>query len=50
MIEDLLTTWEAGSALGCTSANIAYHVRQIRRRYERWAGVSLAAVGTQTIE
>jgi RNA polymerase sigma-70 factor (ECF subfamily) len=30
-------TWrEAGDALGCTSANIAYHVRQIRRRYEEW--------------
>ncbi|MCA1597061.1 MAG: sigma-70 family RNA polymerase sigma factor [Chloroflexi bacterium] len=32
-------TWrEAGSALGCTSANVAYHVRQIRRRYEVWSG------------
>jgi RNA polymerase sigma factor (sigma-70 family) len=31
-------TWrEAGSALGCTSANVAYHVRQIRRRYEAWS-------------
>ena len=31
-------TWrEAGDALGCTSANIAYHVRQIRREYEHWA-------------
>jgi RNA polymerase sigma factor (sigma-70 family) len=30
-------TWrEAGEALGCTSANIAYHVRQIQRRYETW--------------
>ena len=30
-------TWrEAGDALGCTSANIAHHVRQIRRRYEMW--------------
>ncbi|MBI3944982.1 MAG: sigma-70 family RNA polymerase sigma factor [Armatimonadetes bacterium] len=30
-------TWrEAGSALGCSSANIAYHVRQIRRQYEEW--------------
>lgn len=28
-------TWrEAGKALGCTSANIAYHVRQIRQRYQ----------------
>ncbi|HET6453664.1 MAG TPA: class I SAM-dependent methyltransferase [Armatimonadota bacterium] len=27
---------EAGNTLGCTSANIAYHVRQIRRRYEEW--------------
>ena len=28
-------TWrEAGSILGCTSANIAYHVRLIRRHYE----------------
>ena len=32
-------TWrETGHALGCTSANIAYHVRQIRRQYEEWAG------------
>jgi RNA polymerase sigma factor (sigma-70 family) len=31
-------TWrEAGSALGYTSANVAYHVRQIRRQYEAWA-------------
>lgn len=31
-------TWrEAGAILGCTSANIAYHVRQIRRKYEEWA-------------
>lgn len=30
-------TWrEAGDVLGCTSANIAHHVRQIRRRYEKW--------------
>lgn len=30
-------TWrEAGDFLGCTSANIAHHVRQIRRRYEIW--------------
>jgi len=30
-------TWrEVGDALGCTSANVAYHVRQIRRRYEEW--------------
>jgi RNA polymerase sigma-70 factor (ECF subfamily) len=31
-------TWrEAGDALGCTSANVAYHVRQIRRQYETWS-------------
>lgn len=30
-------TWrEAGALLGCSSANIAYHVRQIRRQYEEW--------------
>jgi len=30
-------TWrEAGDVLGCTSANIAYHVRQIRRQYAAW--------------
>jgi RNA polymerase sigma-70 factor (ECF subfamily) len=30
-------TWrEAGHVLGCTSANIAYHVRRIRRQYEAW--------------
>jgi RNA polymerase sigma factor (sigma-70 family) len=31
-------TWrETGDALGFTSANVAYHVRQIRREYEEWA-------------
>ncbi len=31
-------TWrEAGTVLGCTSANVAYHVRQIRQRYAAWA-------------
>jgi len=30
-------TWrETGCILGCTSANIAYHVRQIRKEYEMW--------------
>jgi len=30
-------TWrEAGAMLGCSSANIAYHVRQIRSQYESW--------------
>ena len=37
-------TWrEAGRALGCTSANVAYHVRLIRRRYEEWAEGPLAS-------
>ena len=32
-------TWrEAGDLLGCSSANIAYHVRRIRRQYEAWSG------------
>ena len=32
-------TWrEAGAALGCTSANVAYYVRQIKQRYEEWVG------------
>lgn len=30
-------TWrETGAALGCTSANIAYHVRRIRHQYTEW--------------
>jgi len=33
---DGLTWREVGDALGCTSANVAYHVRQIRRRYHEW--------------
>ena len=33
---DGLTWREAGQALGCTSANIGYHVRQIRWKYEEW--------------
>jgi len=28
---------ETGAALGCTSANVAYHMRVIRRRYDDWA-------------
>jgi RNA polymerase sigma factor (sigma-70 family) len=35
---DGLTWREAGSVLGCTSANVAYHVRRIRQRYEAWNG------------
>jgi len=32
-------TWrEAGRVLGCTSANVAYHMRRIRREYEAWTG------------
>ncbi len=32
-------TWrEAGARLGCSSANVAYHVRQIQHQYERWDG------------
>ena len=32
-------TWrEAGDVLGCTSANVAYHVRRIRMAYEKWSG------------
>ncbi|MFN3651365.1 MAG: RNA polymerase sigma factor [Armatimonadota bacterium] len=31
-------TWrEAGDALGCTSANVAYYMRQIRTRYRTWS-------------
>ena len=43
VLECLLSglTWrEAGDFLGCSSANIAYHVRQIRRQYHEWAGAS----------
>ena len=39
---DGLTWREAGRALGCTSANIAYHVRHIRRRYEEWSAEPVA--------
>ncbi len=31
-----LTFRQAGELLGCASANIAYHVRKIRRSYEEW--------------
>lgn len=53
VVECLLAglTWrEAGQALGCTSANIAYHVRRIRRRYERWASGRLAPAAAAAIE
>ncbi len=30
-------TWrEAGTLLGCSSANVAYHVRQIRKQWDAW--------------
>lgn len=33
-------TWrETGSVHGCTSANIAYHVRRIRQSFEDWMSV-----------
>lgn len=31
-----LTMREAGAALGCTAANIAYHVTRIRLEYQAW--------------
>lgn len=45
-------TWrEAAAKLGCTSANVAYHIRQIQRAYLQWADDgSLAAVGHQATE
>ena len=39
VLENLLQgmTWrEAGDQLGCSSANVAYHVRQIQRSYDNW--------------
>jgi RNA polymerase sigma-70 factor (ECF subfamily) len=40
-------TWrEAGHALGCTAANIAYHVRQIQRQYEAWSDGQEVLVGS----
>jgi RNA polymerase sigma-70 factor (ECF subfamily) len=40
-------TWrETASVLGCTSANVAYHVRQIRCQYQTWSdGATLPAAG-----
>lgn len=47
-------TWrEAGDVLGCSSANIAYHVRQIKDKYTRWrqnTHGSLANAALLTIE
>ena len=35
-------TWrETGTQLGCTSANVAYHVRQIQQSYSRWGEETL---------
>jgi len=31
-----LTFRQTGEMLGCASANVAYHVRKIRRSYEEW--------------
>lgn len=36
------TTREAGARLGCSSANVCYHVRAIRRRYEQWSSATEA--------
>jgi RNA polymerase sigma-70 factor (ECF subfamily) len=33
---DGLTWREAGQVLGCSSANVAYHVRRIRQLYAEW--------------
>jgi RNA polymerase sigma factor (sigma-70 family) len=39
-------TWrEAGEKLGCTSANIAYHIRQIQQAYLRWSDDGSLAMG-----
>lgn len=53
-------TWrEVGERLGCTSANVAYHVREIRARYEAYAagepartgrGRRLASAGAQSTQ
>ena len=44
-------TWrEAAGLLGCTSANIAYHVRRIKRHYEEWSSASLASEPADSIE
>ena len=37
---DGLTWRETAAALGCSSPNIAYHVRRVRARYEAWSGES----------
>lgn len=55
LLEYLLTgdTWrEAAGKLGCTSANVAYYMRQIRQAYLRWAAddSALAFSGTQSIQ
>jgi RNA polymerase sigma-70 factor (ECF subfamily) len=44
-------TWrEAAAKMGCTSANVAYHVRQIQRAYVEWAGDgSLVTAGDESI-
>lgn len=38
------TLREVGKALGCTSANIAYYIRQIRRRYVEWMDEEASAM------
>ncbi|MHB0998155.1 MAG: sigma-70 family RNA polymerase sigma factor [Armatimonadota bacterium] len=46
---DGLTWREAGDALGCTSANIAYHIRQIRKQYEEWNADLLPITQTKNL-
>ncbi len=37
---DGLTWRQAGAVLGCTSANVAYHMRQIREEYAVWSALA----------
>ncbi|MHB1458019.1 MAG: sigma-70 family RNA polymerase sigma factor [Armatimonadota bacterium] len=38
-------TWrETGDMLGCSSANVAYHMKQIRKQYERWSSEDIEQI------
>ncbi|MBM3496995.1 MAG: sigma-70 family RNA polymerase sigma factor [Armatimonadetes bacterium] len=43
-------TWrEAGERMGCSSANVAYHVRRIRAEYARWSEAGAPYAERETI-
>ena len=47
LLADGFTWREIGDALGCTSANVAYHVRRIKHRWRDWSEEPSLAAGAE---